>query len=67
MKRGGTDASKFQFANAGTPVLLVNIPCRYAHTPTTMIHYDDYVNAIKLMTEIVLRLDEKKVKEIRSF
>ena len=67
MKRGGTDASKFQLANSGTPVLLVNVPCRYAHTPTSMIHYDDYLNTIKLMTEIVLHLDDKKVQEIRSF
>ena len=66
-KHGGTDASEFQYANAGTPVLLLNVPCRYAHTPTSMIHYDDYVNAVKLLTEIVKRLDEEKVREIRSF
>ena len=66
-KRGGTDASKFQYANTGTPVLLLNVPCRYAHTPTSMIHYDDYVNTVRLLTEIVIRLDEKKVREIRSF
>jgi len=67
MKRGGTDAGKFQFANAGIPVLLVNVPCRYAHTPTSMIHYDDYRNTIRLMTEIVRRLDENKVREICRF
>ena len=67
MKQGGTDAGKFQFANTGIPVLLVNVPCRYAHTPTSMIHYDDYKNTIRLMTEIVRRLDENKVREICRF
>lgn len=67
MKHGGTDASEFQYAYKGMPVLLVNVPSRYAHTPTSMIHYDDYVNTVRLMTEIIKRLDQDKVNEIRSF
>ena len=67
MKHGGTDASEFQHVRSGMPVLLVNVPSRYAHTPTSMIHYDDYVSTIQLMVEIMKRLDEKKVQEICSF
>ena len=67
MKHGGTDASEFQYTRSGMPVLLVNVPSRYAHTPTSMIHYDDYVNTVKLMSEIIKRLDQDKVNEIRSF
>lgn len=67
MKHGGTDASKFQSANYGMPVLLVNVPSRYAHTPTSMIHYDDYVHTVKLMSEVIKRLDRKTVDEIRKF
>ncbi|MEH7073847.1 hypothetical protein [Neobacillus drentensis] len=67
MKHGGTDASKFQTANYGMPVLLINVPSRYAHTPTCMIHYDDYINTVKLMTKVVKRLNRKTVDEIRKF
>lgn len=67
MKHGGTDAGEFQNVHGGMPVLLVNVPSRYAHTPTSMIHYDDYVNTVRLMTEIIKRLDEDTVKEIKSF
>lgn len=67
MKHGGTDASKFQSANYGMPVLLVNVPSRYAHTPTSMIHYDDYINTVKLMSEVIKRLDVEIVKKIRTF
>ena len=67
MKHGGTDASEFQVTRTGMPVLLVNVPSRYAHTPTSMIHYDDYINTVKLMTEMIKRLDQDKVNEIRSF
>lgn len=67
MRRGGTDASKFQMTGAGIPVAVINIPCRYAHTPTSMIHYDDYANAVKLMSEVVKRLDSDTVAELRQF
>ena len=67
MNHGGTDASVFQTANYGMPVLLVNVPSRYAHTPTSMIHYDDYINTVKLMSEVIKRLDQKAVNEIRTF
>ena len=67
MRHGGTDAGEFQSANYGTPVLLVNVPCRYPHTPTSIIMYEDYVNTVKLMSEVVKRLDQKTVDEIRSF
>ena len=67
MKRGGTDAEEFQTVRSGMPVLLLNVPSRYCHTPTSMIHYDDYVNTVRLLTEIVRRLDADTVREIRSF
>lgn len=67
MKHGGTDASEFQHTRSGMPVLLVNVPSRYAHTPTSMIHYDDYINTVKLMVEVIKRLDQAKVNEIKSF
>ncbi|WP_142303715.1 hypothetical protein [Neobacillus soli] len=43
------------------PVLLINVPSRYAHTPTSMIHYDDYINTVQLMTEVIKRLNRKTV------
>ncbi len=66
-KIGGTDSSEFQGSRSGMPVLLVNVPSRYAHTPVSVIHYDDYINTIKLMTEVIKRLDAKTVAEIRTF
>lgn len=67
MKHGGTDAGEFQNVLAGAPSMLINVPCRYAHTPTSMIHYDDYVNTVRLMTEVVKRLDQAAVDEIRRY
>ena len=67
MKHGGTDAGEFQGTRSGMPVLLINVPSRYAHTPTSMICYEDYINTVKLLTEMVKRLDRAKVDEILRF
>ena len=67
MKHGGTDAGEFQKVGSGVPVLLINVPCRYPHTPTSMIHYDDYENAVKLLTALVKKLDQKTVDSLTAF
>ena len=67
LKRGGTDAGEFQVSGTGCPALVLNVPSRYAHTPTSMIHYEDYLNTVWLLTEIVKRLDRAAVDEIRRF
>lgn len=67
MKHGGTDAEEFQHIRSGMPVLLINVPSRYAHTPTSMICYEDYENTVKLVTEMVKRLDQKTVDAIKTF
>lgn len=64
LKRGGTDASKISTSKIGAPSLSIGIPARYIHSHTSMIHYDDYINAVRLMTEVIKRLDKKKVQEI---
>lgn len=67
MKHGGTDAEEFQHIRSGMPVLLLNVPSRYAHTPTSMICYEDYENTIRLLAEMVKRLDQETVRSIRTF
>ena len=67
MRHGGTDAEEFQHIRGGCPVLLINVPSRYAHTPTSMICYEDYCNTVRLVTEMVKRLDRAQVDEILRF
>ncbi len=64
MKGGGTDASKISTSRIGAPSLSIGIPSRYIHSHTSMIHYDDYINGVKLMTEVIKRLDKDVVKKI---
>lgn len=64
LKAGGTDGARISQMKSGAPTLFIGIPSRYIHSQTSMIYRDDYENAIKLMTEVIKRLDTKTVEEI---
>lgn len=64
LKAGGTDAGKMHTAKNGCPSIAICLPCRYLHSHTSIIHQDDYENAIKLVTELVKRLDRDTVNTI---
>lgn len=61
---GRTDAGEMHLAHSGAAALSICIPTRYMHSHTSIIHYEDYLNTIKLLTEVVKRLDDKTVNEI---
>ncbi len=46
---GGTDAGCIQPAHGGVPVVNINVPCRYIHSPVSVMSLDDYENALKLL------------------
>ncbi len=64
LRAGGTDAGKMHIAKSGCPSLAICLPCRYLHSHTSIIHEDDYANAVLLVTELVKRLDKKTVESI---
>jgi endoglucanase len=37
-----------QTSRAGVAAGVLSIPCRYAHTPSEMVDFDDVQNAVKL-------------------
>ena len=63
---GRTDAGHMHLAHQGAASLSIGIPTRYMHSHTSIIHYDDYENTIKLMLAIIKKLDQRTVDEILS-
>ncbi|MCL1949229.1 MAG: M42 family metallopeptidase [Turicibacter sp.] len=61
---GGTDAATMHKAHNGAPAISLCIPSRYIHSHTSMIHQDDYDNTVKLVVELVKRLDRETVNKI---
>lgn len=45
----GTDAGKISQTFEGIPTIVIAMPCRYIHSPASVIHLDDYHNTIRLV------------------
>ncbi|MRH42909.1 M20/M25/M40 family metallo-hydrolase [Aquibacillus halophilus] len=64
MPGGGTDSGSIHLTANGVPALSITIATRYIHTHAAILHQDDFENAVKLIVEVIKRLDADKVKEI---
>lgn len=64
---GGTDAGSQHVANEGVPALAITVATRYLHSHTSVIHEDDYLNTVKLVTEVVRRLDREMVTKLTTY
>lgn len=61
---GGTDAGAIHVSLNGVPSMSITIATRYIHSHAAMLHRDDYENAVKLITEVIKRLDKEAVHNI---
>jgi len=46
---GGTDAGKIHISREGVPSSVVSVPCRYIHSPTSLLKLDDILETIHLI------------------
>jgi len=53
LEGGTTDARAIQLVRSGVPAGCLSIPCRYVHTPSEMVDYDDVQNAVKLLVALL--------------
>jgi putative aminopeptidase FrvX len=53
----GTDTDAFAYSNGGVVSALISLPLRYMHTTVEMAHKDDVENVIKLMYEVVQKIE----------
>ncbi len=64
MAGGGTDAGSIHVTANGIPALSIGIATRYIHSHAGILHRDDYENAVKLMVEVIKKLDRDAVNKI---
>lgn len=50
---GGTDAGKIHISRSGVPSSVVSVPCRYIHSPTSLLNLDDLINTIRLIKAFI--------------
>jgi endoglucanase len=53
LEGGTTDARVMQISRAGMPAGCISIPCRYVHTPSEMVDYNDMANAVRLLVALL--------------
>jgi endoglucanase len=42
-----------QISRAGMPAGCISIPCRYVHTPSEVVDYNDVLNTVKLFVALL--------------
>ena len=55
---GGTDAGAIQSVKRGVPAVTVSIPCRYIHSPASILSLNDLDSTVRLLKETLHRLTE---------
>ena len=63
----GQDGAEMQKSRSGVPAINITVPTRYLHSHTSVIHRGDVEQAVRLVTEVVRRLDADTVAELRAF
>ncbi len=59
---GGTDAGVIHLTEMGCPSIVIGIPTRHIHAHNGILDLNDVKNAIKLIVELIKRLDREKVE-----
>ena len=61
---GATDGGPIHLYQTGVPTVVLNVPARHIHSHSSIIHRQDYDGALKLLVELLMRLDKKQVAEL---
>ena len=61
---GGTDGGRIHLHAQGVPSIVLSVPTRYIHSHNGIISRKDYESTVRLIVELVKRLDETKVQDL---
>jgi len=64
---GATDGAAIHMYRTGVPTVVLAVPARHIHSHSSIIHRDDYDNAVKLLVALLQRLDAEKVSAFKAF
>ncbi len=58
---GATDGGIIHLHELGVPTVVIGVAARHIHSHSSILHRDDYDNAVKLLTALVMKLDAATV------
>jgi len=59
---GGTDAGRIHVSRAGCPSVVISVPTRHIHSHVGLLSLEDVDNAVRLVIELLKRLDADTVE-----
>lgn len=63
----GQDAGAIQYAEQGVPAIALGVPARYVHSSYGILSREDYSNTLRLLKELVRRLDKRTAASFTSY
>lgn len=66
MVRGMGDGARIHITRSGVPSIYIGPPTRYIHSHNSILCRKDYDNTLKLLFEVVKRLDKKTVASLTA-
>jgi putative aminopeptidase FrvX len=60
---GSTDGAAIHLYKTGVPTVVLAVPARHIHSHNSIINRNDYDNAVKLVVELITRLNAARVAE----
>ncbi len=64
LERGGTDGGRIHVSRTGVPSIVIGPPVRYIHSHNGILNRTDYDNTVKLIAEVIKKLDKKTVDSL---
>lgn len=62
MERGCGDGGRVHLSRLGVPTIYIGAPTRYIHSHNGIMNRTDYDNTVKLIVEVIKKLDKKTVQ-----
>jgi len=62
MERGASDGGPVHLSRLGVPTIYLGAPVRYIHGHNGIMNRTDYDNTVKLIVEVIKKLDKKTVR-----
>jgi putative aminopeptidase FrvX len=63
----GDDSAEIQESNGGVPTVNLVAPIRYTHAHNGILNRHDFDQLVDLLTDLLMRLDQQTVDQIRDF
>jgi endoglucanase len=64
LEGGATDGRPIHIHGTGVPTIFIGVPVRYIHCHAGILHADDYTRTVRLLVEVIKRLDAATVASI---